>query len=234
MSDSEKRNAALKSVELVQDGVAVGLGTGSTVEYMIPALGERVREGLRLTAVPTSTRTERLAEKEGIPLASLNDVGRLDVTIDGADEVDASGNLVKGGGGALLREKIVAWASRQLVIIVDSSKLCERLGAFPLPIEVVPFARRAIARHLESLGAEAVVRSTSEGGRFVTDEGNQIIDCAFGEIADPAALARQLAEIPGLVEHGLFVGMADRIVIGSGEGVELRDYPGMAAQAASA
>jgi ribose 5-phosphate isomerase A len=175
-----------------------------------------VREGLRVRGVPTSRSSRRLAEEHGIPLVDFEQVSELDVTIDGADEVDPALNLIKGGGGALLREKIVASLSCQVVIIVDSKKRVDCLGAFPLPVEVVKFAWRPLAERLQKLDATPVLRRDQDGVPYETDEGNYILDCAFQRINDPAALAGQLDALPGVMEHGLFVGMADTLVVGQG------------------
>lgn len=218
---AEKRAAAEKSLEFIRDGMELGLGTGSTAAIMIELLGERVQQGLRVRGVPTSVRTHQLAEIAGIPLIDFDTVTQLDLTIDGADEIDPQLNLIKGGGAALLREKIVASASRRLVIIADSKKLVERLGAFPLPVEVIPFACRIVAARLTDRGLMPTLRTTAFDQPLVTDEGNYILDCACGEISDPAALALELSQIPGVVEHGLFVGMADTVVIGRGGSVEV-------------
>jgi ribose 5-phosphate isomerase A len=215
--DLEKHAAALKSLEFVAEGMTLGLGSGSTAAIMIDLLGDRVRQGLRVRGVPTSVRTRQLAEAAGIPLTSFEEVTRLDLTIDGADEVDSELHLIKGGGGALLHEKIVASASHCVLIIVDSSKLVNRLGAFPLPIEVIPFACRLIADRLREQGILSALRTTDFDQPLITDEGNYILDCAMGEIDDPPALARALEAMPGVVEHGLFVNVADKVIVGHGE-----------------
>jgi ribose 5-phosphate isomerase A len=220
----EKEAAARKSLEWVRDGMALGLGTGSTAAYVIRLLGRRVREeGLRIRAVPTSASTEALARAEGIPLVTFADVKALDVAIDGADEVDPSLRLIKGGGGALLREKIVAAAARQVLIIADSSKPRESLGRFPLPVEVVRFGWELVAERLSRLGVTPRLRQGREGTPFVTDEGHYLLDCPFGTIADPGALARTLDAMPGVVEHGLFLDMADVVLVGRGDSVEVRE-----------
>jgi ribose 5-phosphate isomerase A len=218
-TDREKRLAAEKSLQYVQDGMCLGLGSGSTATIMLELLGRRIRDGLRVCGVPTSETSQRLAERAGIPLVTFEDVQRLDLTIDGADEADRDLNLIKGGGGSLLREKIVASLSRRVVIVVDSTKQVDRLGAFPLPIEVVRFAYRPIAEALMELGAAPVLRRDSHHRPFVTDEGNYILDCAFGAIDDPAALARRLDAMPGVMEHGLFINMADTLIVGRDCGV---------------
>ena len=201
---------------LVEAGMTVGLGTGSTAAHAIRLLGRLVREGLAVRGVPTSEASASLALAEGIPLVDLNEIERVHLAIDGADEVDRQKRCIKGGGGALLREKIVASAADRLVIIVDSGKAVDRLGAFPLPVEVVPFAREPVRRRMLALGASVEARA-GETGPFITDEGNRILDCRFGEIADAAALAARLDAIPGIVEHGLFIDMADDVIVGSGD-----------------
>jgi ribose 5-phosphate isomerase A len=210
----EKRLAAARSLEFVRDGMSLGLGSGSTAALMLELLGERVRRGLQIQGVPTSADSERIARAAGIPLVGFDQVNKLDLTIDGADEADAALNLIKGGGGALLREKIVASLSRRVVIIVDSSKRVERLGQFPLPVEVVKFAWRPIAGQLSGLGAEVFLRRDASGVPFVTDEGNYILDCAFVAIEDPPLLAAALNAIPGVMEHGLFVDLAHTLLVG--------------------
>ncbi len=219
--ESEKKHAAARSLDFIEDGMAVGLGTGSTAAYVVRLLGERVRAGLTVTAVPTSRATEALARECGIPLTSLEDVTRLDITIDGADEVDGELRLIKGGGGALLREKIVAAASDRFVVVVDSGKLVARLGSFDLPVEVVPFAWRVVAEKIETTGCLPTLRSGDANKPFVTDEGNYILDCAYGAIEEPEALARRLDGTTGIVDHGLFLDMADTVVVGRGDSVEI-------------
>ena len=215
--------AARASVEFVRDGDVVGLGTGSTASIAIELLGEKVKAGLRIVGIPTSQRTKQLAERLGIPLTTLDEVQGIDVDIDGADEIDLQLRLIKGGGGALLREKIVASASRTFVVIADSSKQVPTLGNFPLPVEVIPFAQTLVKRQLEALGANVSLRTYAYGNPFTTDEGHHILDCHFGAIADPEALALELNKMPGIVEHGLFINMASVVLIGKrDEVVELR------------
>jgi ribose 5-phosphate isomerase A len=222
-NEQEKEAAARASLRFVRDGDIVGLGTGSTAAYAVRFLGERVRAGLKVRGIPTSVHTKELAAGLGIPLTSLDEFSQIDITIDGADEIDSQLRLIKGGGGALLREKIVASASRQLVIVGDSSKLVPVLGKFPLPVEVIPFAQALVAKKIAALGASMKVRQRADGNVFVTDEGHHILDCSFGKIPDPPGLARELESIPGVVEHGLFIGMADLALIGKGlEVTELR------------
>lgn len=215
---SGKQRAGEKATEFVRDGMTIGLGTGTTVSWTIRRLGELVREGLRIRGIPTSRRTEELANDVGIPLVTFADVPALDLTIDGADEVNPSLDLIKGGGGALLREKLVAAASQRLVIVVDSSKRVATLGKFPLPVEVVPFAWEVTARRVAALGCVPALR-LADGQPYLTDNGNHILDCAFDAIPDPATLHRALKLLPGVVETGLFVGMADTVVVGTAQGV---------------
>jgi ribose 5-phosphate isomerase A len=222
-NDKEKEAAARASVRFVNDGDVVGLGTGSTAAYVVRFLGERVQAGLKIVGIPTSVRTKELAASLGIPLTTLDECQQIDVAIDGADEFDPKLQLTKGGGGALLREKIIASASRQFVVIADSSKQVAALGAFPLPVEVIPFAEALVARRIAALGAKVNVRETAEGKPFITDEGHHILDCRFGRIPDPPTLARKLSDTPGIVEHGLFINMADVVLMGKGnEVVEFR------------
>lgn len=220
MNDLAKEKAARAAVELVEDGMRLGLGTGSTAEFMLEALAERVRAGLRVAGVPTSKRTADLARDLGIPLTSLETTPELDLAIDGADEVDPGLNLIKGGGGALLREKIIAACAARFVVIVDGSKQVRRLGAFPLPVEIIAMAAVPLGRRIAALGAEVTLRVGQDGRPFLSDEGHQILDCAFGEIADPPALAAELNVMPGVVEHGLFCGMAELVLVGGADGVE--------------
>jgi len=229
--DTAKFVAAKRAVEFVEDGMKVGLGTGSTASWMVRCLGELVREeGLRLTGVPTSTRTADLARKVGVKVASLDEVKWLDLTIDGADEVDPELSLVKGGGGALLQEKIVATASDRMVVIADAGKQVERLGAFPLPVEVVPFGwqtTKALVEEtlsgLDVLGQVATMRMNGDAP-FVTDEGNFIVDLHLKRIGNPRQVSLVLNQIPGVVESGLFIDICDVVVIGHGDGrVEVND-----------
>jgi ribose 5-phosphate isomerase A len=219
-NDAEKELAARASLKYVHDGQVVGLGTGSTATIAIRLLGERVRNGLKIRGIPTSTASRDLANELGIPLTAFDEVEEIDVTIDGADEFDPALNLIKGGGGAMLREKIVASASKQLVVVTDSSKRVPVLGRFPVPVEVIEFAQPLIARKISELGAKVVLRVDAARKAYLTDEGHHILDCHFGEIPDPAALARQLSDMPGIVEHGLFVGMASVVLMAQAEKVE--------------
>src|SRR5208337_190849 len=218
--EQEKEAAGHAAAELVRDGNVVGLGTGSTAHFAVVALGERVKAGLKMVGIPTSMQTGELARAVGIPLTTLDEHPEIDITIDGADEVGPRLNLIKGGGGALLREKVIATASKKMVVVVDSSKVVSVLGKFPLPVEVVSFARTVIERKIVSLGASPKLRTRPDGSIFITDNGNQILDCSFGEIADPAALALILSDTPGIVEHGLFIGLASLALVGRGDRVE--------------
>ena len=237
-----KAAAARRAVEYVEDGMRVGLGTGSTANWMVRRLGERVREeGLRVTGVATSTRTAALARDCGIPLATLDELRWLDLTIDGADEVDPALALVKGAGGALLREKIVATASDMMVVIADASKIVDRLGAFPLPVEVVPFGWRTTQALVEEclvgldVGARAVALRQSGEAPERTDEGNLILDLRLGRIGDARELALVLNQVPGVVENGLFLDLCDVVVVGAPDGTTtLRAAGGAAARADAA
>ena len=223
LRDQEKRAAAERGVTYIEHGMTIGLGSGSTSAFAIEFLGERVRAGLDIRAVPTSSRTERLAIREGIPLIDLSQAPDLDLTIDGADELDPNLQLIKGGGGALLREKVVASASRRLIIIADHTKQVPVLGAFPLPVVVAPFAAAVVARRIAAMGAAAEFRLDDHREPFVTDDGGYILDCRFGQIPDPPALARELERLPGVVEHGLFIDMASVVILARGDAVtELR------------
>jgi ribose 5-phosphate isomerase A len=222
-NDQEKEAAARASLRFVKDGQVVGLGTGSTAAYFIQLLAEQVKNGLRIRGIPTSVRSEELAESLGIPLTTLDECQEIAVTVDGADEVDPQLRLIKGGGGAALREKIVASATKQLVIVADATKQVQRLGKFPLPVEVIKFAQTLVSKRIAALGAEVRLRTGNDGKPFVTDENNHILDCRFGEIRDPDRLARELSEMPGVVEHGLFIGMASVALLARGsEIIELK------------
>jgi ribose 5-phosphate isomerase A len=220
-----KKAAALRAVEYVSDGMCVGLGTGSTATLAIYGLGEQVRQGLRIVGVPTSERTAALARQLGIPLTTLEECSELDITIDGADEVDPQTlNAIKGLGGALLREKIVALASKLEVLVVDESKLVQKLGEHtPVPVEVVQFGWTRTCDALTSLGCDPQRRTTTDGEPYITDSGNYLLDCRFPPIDDAPALAHQIKSITGVVEHGLFVGIACRVVIAGEGGVRVID-----------
>ena len=229
--DKAKFAAAKRACDFVESGMRVGLGTGSTAAWMVRCLGEMVREdGMRISGVPTSTRTAELAREVGIPVISLDEARWLDLTIDGADEYDPDLNLIKGGGGALLQEKIVATASDRMVVIADLSKQVDRLGAFPLPVEVIPFGwqtSKALVEEMlvsmDVLGRNATLRMNGDAP-FVTDEGNYILDLHLHRIGNARQLALVLNQVPGVVENGLFVDICDAVVIGHGDGrVEVRD-----------
>jgi len=229
--DKAKFVAAKRATRYVESGMKVGLGTGSTAAWLVRCLGEMVRDdGLRIKGVPTSSRTAQLAREVGIEVISLDEAKWLDLTIDGADEYDSDLNLIKGGGGALLQEKIVATASDQMVVIADISKQVDRLGAFPLPIEVIPFGWQTTKALVEEtlIGMDVLGRTTSlrmNGEHpFVTDEGNHIVDLHLNRLGNPRQLSLVLNQIPGVVENGLFLDICDAVVIGFGDGrVEVRD-----------
>ncbi len=231
-SDDFKEAAARAALDLVEDGMRLGLGTGSTAARFVDALGESVGAGLKVLCVPTSEATRLQAERLRIPLTTLDDTPELDLTVDGADEIDQALRLIKGGGGALLREKIVATASDSMVVIADDSKVVETLGAFPLPVEVVRFGLLATMRAIEAIAAEAGCRGTvtlrpGKGeAPFVTDQGNLIVDCNFGTIPEPEVLAFALTRVPGVVEHGLFLGLADLAIVAGEGGVRALRRPG--------
>lgn len=216
-----KKLAAEKAVEFIEDGMIVGLGTGSTAYYAIQKIAERINTGLRIQAVATSRQSEEMARQTGIPIIPFSDVNLIDIDIDGADEVDKNFNLIKGGGGALLREKIIACNSKRFIVVVDQSKLVDTLGKFPLPVEIVPFAFELTMKKLQNLDCDIQIRQ-KEGKIFITDNGNYIVDCSFGEIADPAKLNSLIHLIPGVVETGLFVhGMVSSVIVGSDSGVKV-------------
>jgi ribose 5-phosphate isomerase A len=216
--DAQKKDAAEQAVPLVESGMIVGLGTGSTANHAIEAIGRDFKSGRleNIVGIATSRRTSELAASLGIPLATLDDHPVVDITIDGADEVDHAGNIIKGGGGALLREKIIAVATKQYVIIIDETKLVDRLGvAFPLPVEVVDFALKTYEAPIRAFGAEPVLRLDADGSPFRTAAGNLIFDCQFsGGIADPAVVQRSLKSHPGIVETGLFLGLNPKVIMG--------------------
>jgi ribose 5-phosphate isomerase A len=225
VSDVFKGQAAERAMTFVRPGMKLGLGTGSTARHFVDLIGASVRQGLDIVGVPTSEATFRRAEALGVRLATLDEIPELDLTVDGADEIDSSLRLIKGGGGALLREKIVAASSRRMLVIADSTKLVARLGAFPLPVEVVPFGlaatRLRVERVIAALGLSGPIElRRREGAIFVTDGGHYILDCAFGAILDPEALARALAFVPGVVDCGLFIGLASAAIVAGPNGVE--------------
>ncbi|RWS44786.1 ribose 5-phosphate isomerase A [Bacillus mycoides] len=215
-----KQLAGEYAADFVKDGMKIGLGTGSTVYWTIQKLGQRVQEGLSIQAVPTSKETEVLAQQLNIPLISLNDIQTLDLTIDGADEIDSNLQLIKGGGGALFREKIVASASKELIIIADESKIVTHLGAFPLPVEITPFSWKQTENKIQSLGCQTTLR-LKNNETFITDNNNIIIDCVFpNNISNPANLHDQLKMITGVVETGLFINMTSKAIIGTTNGIK--------------
>lgn len=223
MTEAQKEAAALLAVEFIEPGMIVGLGFGSTASYAVRKIAHKISEGKLdgILGVPTALQVEREARELGIPLTTLDDNPEVDLTIDGADEVDPQLNVIKGGGGALLREKIVAQASRREIIVVDESKLSDNLGArFALPVEVLPFGWAPEAAYLESLGASAALRTIANGEPFVTDQGNWIIDAEFGPIEDPTALSDQLDRRAGIAAHGLFLGLATDLIVGGENGLQ--------------
>lgn len=223
--DRGKREAAQRALEFVRPGMKLGLGSGTTAHHFVDLVGDKVRRGLDILCVATSQATEAQARALGIPVSTLDEVSELDLTVDGADEIDPELRLIKGGGGALLREKIVAAASKRMVVIADSTKLVPRLGAFPLPVEVVPFGLAATKGHIEralaGLGLSGPVRLRGGGAPFVTDGGHYILDCSLGAIDQPERLGESLAMIPGVVEHGLFIGFARSAIVAGAEGVQV-------------
>ncbi|MDB3917815.1 ribose-5-phosphate isomerase RpiA [bacterium] len=220
---SEKQRAAEAAVEYVKDGMIVGLGTGSTTEFAVKKLGEKVRDGLAIRGIPTSDITKKQAEEEGIPLIDFSETMYIDLTIDGADEIDADLNMIKGGGAALLREKIVASASREEIIIVSSEKFVVQLGSFPLPVEVIPFGWQVIFNQLGTLGGSPDLR-LKQGQPLRTDQGNYIIDCRFSQIIDAVQLEQRLNMIPGVVENGLFTGLCSRMIMADGDKIVVKEH----------
>jgi len=218
--DEEKREVGIAAAEHVRSGMALGLGSGSTVYFFLEELGRRVKSGLEVVGIPTSERTAALARDFGIPLATFDERQELDMAVDGADEVDSQFNLVKGHGGALLREKIIAMAARRLVIVVDSSKLSPALGTnMTLPVEVVPFASALAQKRLERLGARPELRMDGDKP-YVTDNANWILDCGFAPMADPARLEAEINRVPGVMENGLFIGLASEVIVARGGSIE--------------
>src|ERR1700691_2063969 len=219
-NEKEKEIAGRAAAELVRGGDVVGLGTGTTAYVAVVALGEREKADLKIIGIPTSLRTGDLASTVGIRLTTLDEHPEIDITIDGADEVDPQLRLIKGGGGALTREKVIASVSRKMVVVADSSKVVTTLGKFPLPVEVIAFARTVVEKKIVALGGAPKLRLRPGHSPFLTDNGNQILDCSFGKIADPPALAQVLSDTPGIVEHGLFIGLAKVALVGRGNSVE--------------
>ncbi len=220
--DSAKELAAARALTFVEEGMTVGLGSGSTATFFIQLLGARVKEGFRVRAIASSKASEELAMSLGIEICDFERCPEIDVTVDGADEIGPDLALIKGGGGALLREKIVASASKRFIIVADSVKLVPRLGAFPLPVEVIRMASPLVHRRLAALGIESSLRKANDGTEYITDEGNLILDCACGGIDDPAGLAASIRRVVGVVEHGLFLGMANLALIAGDGRVEER------------
>lgn len=218
-TDVEKQNAARAAVDLIEDGMIVGLGSGSTSLIFVRLLGERVKNGLKIKGVPTSDETAMVAREVGIELVSLDQEVQPDLDVDGADEVDSNLNMIKGGGGKLLREKIVAFAAKEVIIMVDSTKLVEKLGKFTVPVEIVPFSQPIVEIAIEDIGGKPILRKTKDGVPYLTDEKNHILDCDFGLIDDAESLARKLSNTPGVVEHGLFIDLADLVLVGEKDGV---------------
>jgi ribose 5-phosphate isomerase A len=215
-----KKLAAEKSLEYIEDGMIVGLGTGSTVEYALKKLGTLVKDGLDIKGIPTSIHTKRIAKEQNIPLTTLEEHPEIDLTIDGADEVDSNLNLIKGGGGALTREKIVAFNSKRVIIVIDDSKIVKALGIdFDLPVEVVKFGWTSVKKVLEDFKCTVKLREIMNKEPFITDNGNYILDCEFERIEDPASMEAEINCIPGVVENGLFVGLVDEAIVGSTQGI---------------
>ncbi|KAB2330994.1 ribose-5-phosphate isomerase RpiA [Bacillus mesophilum] len=216
----DKRLAAEEAVKYVKNGMTVGLGSGSTVDFMLHALGKRVQEGLQIQGIPSSKKTEKLAAELGIPLVDFSVTTHIDLAIDGADEIDPSLNLIKGGGGSLVREKVVDACADELIIIADSSKVVSALGRFPLPIEVLTFGFEVTAQYIKNLGGDPVLRR-KDGEIFISDNGNYILDCSFGQIDDAAALHGKLVTLVGVVETGIFADMADKVIVARSGEIEL-------------
>ena len=230
-NENEKENAAIAAMEYVEDGMTIGLGTGSTAKFFVEMLAEEIADGLVVRGVPTSEQTRRLAESLGVSLVDVEQVDRIHLTVDGADEVDEAANLIKGGGAALLREKIIANASDMMVVIAESSKHVETLGQFPLPVEVTPFGYTITAKKVYDALCKAgvlkpMIKVRTGGGNkpIVTDGGNYILDCQCGVIPDAALAAAMLANVPGVVEHGLFIDMCRTVIIGTDDGATVFEY----------
>lgn len=229
--DALKREAARRALDFVRPGMRLGLGTGSTAAHFVDLLAEKVKGGLDVVGVPTSEATRAQAERLGVPLTTLDEEAELDLTVDGADEADPGLNLIKGGGGALLREKIVAAASREMIVVADESKYVQRLGRFPLPVEVVDFGMgatiHAIKVALKASGCDGPIRlrHRPDGHVFVTDQGHLILDAGLGAIPDARRLAQELSGVPGVVEHGLFIGLARRVILAGSGGVRIVERP---------
>ncbi len=217
-TDEIKQKAAIYAADFIKNGMIVGLGTGSTAYWLIQELGKRVQQGLYITVIPTSKKTQTLATELNMPISDLNDVDKIAITIDGADEVDPQLQLIKGGGGALLQEKIVAAASEQFIVIIDNSKLVQQLGKFPLPVEVISFGYKQVHQKILAMGCEDVVLREKNNQSFITDHGHYILDCYFEKINDALHLNNALHNIPGVVETGLFINMANKVIVGFEDG----------------
>jgi len=221
-SNELKQLVGEEAVKYIKDGMKIGIGSGSTMYYAVKALGERVKQGLNVVGIPTSNTTAEWAKEFGVPLTDFTKVQELDLAIDGADEVDSNLQLIKGGGGALFREKVVADAAKKFLVIVDESKVVEHLGKFPLPVEVVPFGLEVTINKISKLGCEVVLRKTGDDV-FITDNGNYILDCHFEQILEPKVLHNDLISLVGVVETGLFVDMTTKVLVGKTSGVEVID-----------
>lgn len=215
-----KKQAGEEAVKHIEDAMIVGLGTGSTIEYTIRKLGQMVKEGLKIQGIPTSVHTKRIAKEENIPLTTLDEHPDIDITIDGADEVDSNLNLIKGGGGALTREKIIAFNSEKVIIVVDDSKVVKALGIdFALPVEVVKFGWTSTKKTLETFGCDVELREVMKGEPFITDNGNYILDCEFERIENPEQMEIDINCIPGVVENGLFINLVNEVIVGGKQGI---------------
>ena len=215
-----KKLAGEKAVDNIEDGMIIGLGTGSTVEYALRKLGKLSREGLKIKGIPTSVHTKRIAKEENIPLTTLEENPMIDITIDGADEVDSELNLIKGGGGALAREKIIAYNSKKVIIVIDDSKIVKALGIdCPLPVEVLKFGWTSTKKALEEFGCKIELRKIMGDEPFITDNSNYILDCEFERIENPSQIEMEINSIPGVVENGLFIGLVDEVIVGGKQGI---------------
>jgi len=217
-SEQIKQQLGIKAAELVHDGTTIGIGTGSTAKHFILALGERVKKGLKIRGVPTSDNSKQLAEECGIITLELNDAEKIDTAFDGADEINASLDLIKGGGGAMLQEKMVAFAARHFIVMADESKMVQHLGKFPLPVEVVPYGWKKVKQYIEALGCKQITLRIRNENVFITEHGHYILDSYFDNIPDPGILNQQLHSIPGVVETGLFLDMAKQVLVGYADG----------------
>ena len=215
-----KKQAGEEAVKHIEDGMTIGLGTGSTVEYTLRKVGQMIQEGFKIQGIPTSIHTKRIAKEEKIPLTTLDEHPEIDITIDGADEVDSNLNLIKGGGGALTREKIIAYNSKKVIIVVDDSKVVKALGIdFPLPVEIVKFGWTSTKKTLETFGCNVALREIMKGEPFITDNGNYILDCEFEYIENPEQMEIDINCIPGVVENGLFINLVSEVIVGSQQGI---------------